>query len=266
MPKHVPPSVNSKSFSCPRCGAHADQTWLSMHAARLENLPTIWTEERIAKAKREFDSHDEQEVLKKHLPSLERLTLGDPIIRQNKNSSYVAYDADNLSVSWCYSCNEISVWRHDSILYPPSRYEVEPNPNLPPDISADFDEARQLLDMSPRAAAALLRLCIQKLCKLLGGDGENINNDIGALVKKGLPAKVQKALDTVRVVGNNAVHPGQLDLKDDRDTAAKLFTLVNLIAHAMITEPKEVDALFDTKVPAGAKAAIAKRDGGAGAP
>ena len=56
------------------------------------------------------------------------------------------------------------------------------------------------------------------------------------------------------------MHPGTLDLKDDRDTAGKLFALVNRIAYDMITHPKEVDALFDTKLSQGQKDQIAKRD------
>lgn len=70
---------------------------------------------------------------------------------------------------------------------------------------------------------------------------------------------MQKALDFVRVIGNEAVHPGSIDLKDDRGTAASLSELVNRIAYDMITHPKEVDALYDT-LPAEKKDAIAKRD------
>jgi len=114
---------------------------------------------------------------------------------------------------------------------------------------------------SPRGAAALLRLCIQKLCKNLGEPGSNINTDIASLVKKGLPEKVQKSLDIVRVVGNNAVHPGQIDLNDDPTAATRLFGLVNLIADVMITQPKHVDDIFNEIVPQALKDQIAKRDG-----
>ena len=75
-----------------------------------------------------------------------------------------------------------------------------------------------------------MRLCVQRLCRHLGEKGENIDDDICALVKKGLNPLVQKSLDIVRVIGNEAVHPGVLDLKDDRDTALRLFELVNSIA------------------------------------
>jgi hypothetical protein len=70
---------------------------------------------------------------------------------------------------------------------------------------------------------------------------------------------VQKALDIVRVIGNEAVHPGTIDLRDDRDTALKLFGLVNLIAEQMISNPKHVDAFYET-IPPNKKAAIEKRD------
>ena len=58
----------------------------------------------------------------------------------------------------------------------------------------------------------------------------------------------------------NAVHPGQIDLKDDIDTANKLFGLVNLIADVMITQPKHVDELYESVVPDSQKAAIDRRD------
>ena len=60
----------------------------------------------------------------------------------------------------------------------------------------------------------------------LNESGKNLNYDIGNLVKKGVPEHVQKALDSLRVIGNNAVHPGELDLKDDVETAILLFRLI----------------------------------------
>ena len=83
---------------------------------------------------------------------------------------------------------------------------------------------------------------------------------IASLVKKGLPVKIQQALDIVRVIGNNAVHPGQINLKDDTETANKLFDLVNLIADVMITQPKHVEEMFNTVVPENQRQAIEKRD------
>ena len=123
----------------------------------------------------------------------------------------------------------------------------------------DFDEARCIVDRSPRGAVALLRLALQKLCKDLGESGANINSDIASLVAKGLLPGVQEALDSLRVIGNNAVHPGHLDLRDDRDTATSLFGLLNFIVEQMITRPKELQAIYKT-LPPSSLAAIQTRD------
>jgi hypothetical protein len=105
-----------------------------------------------------------------------------------------------------------------------------------------------------------LRLAVQKLCDFLELPGKKLDDQIGAAVKKGVSVAVQQALDSVRVIGNNAVHPGQIDIRDDPGTATTLFMLVNLIAEKLITEPKAVKAMYET-LPEGARAAIAKRDG-----
>jgi hypothetical protein len=134
-----------------------------------------------------------------------------------------------------------------------------PNPDIPKDIITDYNEARSILSKSPRGSAALLRLCIQKLCAFLGEAGKDINADIGSLVKKGLNPKIQQSLDIVRVVGNESVHPGQIDLRDNPAVANQLFQIVNLIAETMITQPKMVETLYN-QLPQLKKEQIEKRD------
>lgn len=170
------------------------------------------------------------------------------------------YENREFTLSKCNSCGEPTIWHGDSMIYPLHSTAELPNEDLPTDIHADFEEARLIANLSPRGAAALLRLAVQKLCRHLGESGGNINSDIASLVSKGLPAKVQEALDSVRVIGNEAVHPGILDLKDDRQTAEMLFRLVNFIAHKMITEPHEIAEIYG-KLPPDKLAGIAKRDG-----
>jgi hypothetical protein len=101
------------------------------------------------------------------------------------------------------------------------------HPDTPDTVKVDFDEARSVFGRSPRSSAALLRLSIQRICIHLGLPGKNLNEDIGKLVAAGLPIEIQQSLDIVRVVGNNQVHPGTLDVRDDPETAEHLFELVN---------------------------------------
>lgn len=166
---------------------------------------------------------------------------------------------ERLSISICERCDEYALWLKDKMLYPISSIAPLPVEDMPTSIKEDFVEARNIINASPRAAAALLRLALQKLVVHLGESGKNLNDAIANLVKKGLPTGIQQALDAVRVIGNNAIHPGELNLKDDAKTAVTLFNLVNIIVEVMITQPKEIEEIYG-KLPAGAKEAIKKRD------
>ena len=136
---------------------------------------------------------------------------------------------------------------------------LHPNPDLPEDIQRDFREAEAIREVSPRSAAALLRLCIQKLCKHLGESGTNLYRDIEALTLKGLNPSIKTALHSVRVIGSQAVFPGQIYYEDDGDTASSLLGLANMIADAMITQPRKVDELLGA-VPEGKQEDTARQD------
>ncbi len=160
----------------------------------------------------------------------------------------------------CDRCGDSSLWVAGALVYPETSLAPPPNPDLPDELRADYEEARAILGRSPRGAAALLRLCVQKLCAHLGEKGRKIDDDIASLVKRGLPCSVQQALDAVRVIGSEAVHPGTIDLRDDPAMAAALFGLVNIVAEKMITEPKEIEKIY-AMLPSTKRAAIEKRDG-----
>lgn len=149
-----------------------------------------------------------------------------------------------VTFALCTHCSTESIWVGSKLIYPASTQAPPPNTDLPEDTLLDYEEASRIVGDSPRGAAALLRLCIQKLCKHLGEPGKNINNDIAALVKKGLNPTIQKSLDIVRVIGNDAVHPGTIDLNDEPETAIALFNLINIITEAMITQPRMIESLY----------------------
>ncbi len=167
---------------------------------------------------------------------------------------------EETRVCFCEHCKMYSIWFDGKMIFPDYSAVEAPNQDLNEDIRADYREAANILQKSPRGAAALLRLAVQKLCVQLGEKGKDINADIQSLVAKGLPSKIQQSLDAVRVIGNEAVHPGQLDLKDDVQMASSLFRLLNIIAEKMITEPRQIDEIY-AKIPETKKDSIEKRDG-----
>lgn len=167
--------------------------------------------------------------------------------------------ADYLDIARCFNCGKKIVWYNNIYIYPEIQPQ-EPNPDMSETVLQLYNEAGLIYNKSPRAACALLRLAIDRLCNELEETDRDINKNIGALVKRGLSVDIQKALDIVRVVGNKAVHPGQIEFDvDNVDTANTLFQLINIIVDRMISEPKKINNLFD-KLPESAKQSIEKRD------
>lgn len=170
-----------------------------------------------------------------------------------------------IFIATCKHCGHYSIWnriRHGEgyMIEPKAVSAPPPHPDLPAECVHDYEEAREIATRSPRGAAALLRLVVQKLCAKLGQPGENINDDIKALVRAGLPVDAQQALDVLRVTGNNAVHPGEMDLVGNPGLVAASFELINIIVDQQISQKKRIANLFSA-LPEGAKAAIARRDG-----
>ena len=172
---------------------------------------------------------------------------------------YSSLARSNFKYAHCEHCNHQSFWYGDRMIVP-SEAPVPPHhSDLPETCISEYEEARDIVARSPRAAAALLRLCVQKLMPELGEQGKNINDDIGSLVKKGLPIEVQQALDYCRVVGNNGVHPGEIELTDNPEIAYSLFEMLNFIVEDRISRPKKVEGLYKI-LPEGALTAVKKRD------
>jgi len=175
----------------------------------------------------------------------------------------------------CSHCEEASLWLvkekgddnrgnvipiDGEMLLPDFGSSPLPENDMPEDVRIDFLEASRIFSRSPRGAAALLRLSLQKLCKHLGQKGENINEDIRALAASNtVPPLVVKVADTVRITGNNAVHPGEMSDEDFDHVASKMFELINFIVKKAITEPKELESLYQL-TPEAPRNSAEKRD------
>lgn len=184
--------------------------------------------------------------------------VGKIVHQQGYTPEFV--ELPNTRGAECAHCGLYSIWYDQIMVYPSESVAPMPNADMPDDVRHDYEEASNILAASPRGAAALLRLALQKLMVHLGEPGKHIDTDIASLVKKGLPVKLQQALDSVRVVGNNAVHPGQLDLTDTPELATKLFTFLNIIVDNRITQDRMIDQFYTGSIPANLQKAIVDRD------
>lgn len=216
------PTNSNPAFICPHCNLKSAHSW----------------------------EYGFQETLKK----IETSELFDD------NLNYPRY----LIQSTCLSCNERAIWHKDStteeILYPIYIENiVEPNLDMPEHVRKTYTEASTILNDSPRAATALARLALEELLTSLEVKGKNINEQIGNLVQLGLSVKVQKALDALRVIGNNAIHPGKIENLDNADSAKSILELLNFIVEELITKPKEIESIY-ASLPEGVLDAIEKRD------
>lgn len=140
------------------------------------------------------------------------------------------------SIAFCNHCKKCSIWLKETkeILYPKKTNVPLPNEDLKENIKQIYNEAAIILNDSPRAACALMRLALQELMKELGEKGKDLASDILNLKNKGLDEQIIKACEIVRIVGNNAVHPGIIDINDNPEIAYCLFEMINLIAEKLI--------------------------------
>lgn len=228
-PRHTAPS-----FDCPHCGAHSQQTWA-------------------------------------------------------KNVGYE--DERNVSVQWsvidrseCYSCKQETIWYAEKqyavsapgfaaphtrrvwqILWPRKRAGVPAHERMPEHLRPLYDEARAVADLSPRAAAALLRLLTEALLREIAGAPKGKPFElIGQLVReKKLDEQTRMLADYLRITGNNAVHPGQITEDEDEDAQKRvsmMFPFVNSLVQRLIADPAEIHELYE-QLPAEAREATDRRDG-----
>lgn len=232
------PEINKDAFNCPFCGTYA----------KMEFLNFSDDEHRIRCKINEIVSS----IHYKHYNSIgEKEKI---IIEKIKETIYI-YAKIVPILSSCHKCKKTAIWVDEKIVYPKPRLTPMPNEDLDDNLKEDYEEASKIVQDSPRGACALLRSVLQKLLINLG-EGKNINSAIKNLRDKNeIDEKLLKALDSVRIIGNSAIHPNELDLKDDKDTALALFDIINYIADRMISSKKKIDKIYEL-LPASAKNAL----------
>lgn len=164
---------------------------------------------------------------------------------------------DDLAMSRCNACDGRALWFEKQLLYPENSDAPPVSPDMPAELRRDYEEAAAIFSKSPRAAAALLRMCVEGLIKKIT-EKDTFDKAIVALQARGIPPQIQLALDVIRQNGNEVLHAGQLYGEDNEATVAMLFKLVNSVVTWAITEQRQLQELYE-QIPEDKRQRLEKR-------
>lgn len=125
---------------------------------------------------------------------------------------------------------------------------IKQYPNyIPEQIRRDYEEANLILDRSPKAAATLLRRCLQGMIHDFWGIKEkNLNAEITRLKDKVTPMQ-WKAIDGLRQIGNIGAHMEKdvnLMIDIEPDEAQKLLKLIEMLLEKWYIARHDEEALL----------------------
>lgn len=183
--------------------------------------------------------------------------VSDRLVRHYQNSYYEFYAVTNisqpcikeeltLSISTCAKCKQIEIWINDDMVYPKiEEFGPEATKDMPERVKETFNEARKVFGVSVRSAAALLRLAIEQYCDEMGYKERNLSTSIKEMIsKENLSNEFEKSCDYIRLTGNDAVHPRELSISEDKEVVLFMFELLNQLVEEMITNKNKKNRLF----------------------
>jgi hypothetical protein len=109
--------------------------------------------------------------------------------------------------------DEYEVWHQEldgpTLIYPRETRAKPLPPTVPAAYRKDYQEASDVLPISPNASAALSRRCLQRVLHVhYGIKRATLWEEVSELVASGeLPSYLSRTIDSIRAVGNFAAHP-----------------------------------------------------------
>lgn len=122
---------------------------------------------------------------------------------------------------------------------------------IPKQIRDDYEEASQIIDISPKAAATLLRRCLQGMIRDFWGvtKGRLVDEIDG--IKDKITSSQWKAIDGLRHIGNIGAHMEKdvnLIIDVTPDEAIKLLKLIELLLEKWYISRHDEEELCDSIV------------------
>lgn len=133
---------------------------------------------------------------------------------------------------------------------------------IPAAIRSDYEEACQILDLSPKAAATLLRRCLQGMIRDFWGIAKGRLVDEVTDLKSRVPADQWKAIDGLRQLGNIGAHMEKdvnLIIDIEKDEAQNLLRLVEMLMIQWYINRHNQEALYN-EITQAAATKVAKKN------
>lgn len=140
------------------------------------------------------------------------------------------------------------------MIYPTFGLAPPPAEDMPESARIDYNEAALIFKISPRSASALLRLATQKIFIELEkkhnivhdeSKKEHLDTIIKSFTNSGiLDQTLNEAANSLRLTGNNAVHPGKLELDHITEITTVLFEFINIIVYELISKPQKINDTY----------------------
>ncbi|MED0902485.1 DUF4145 domain-containing protein [Bacillus nitratireducens] len=231
----IKPSFLLDVFQCPHCKCKTKHMWYVALGWEGHGQPII--EEAV-------DFYQTRIAQEKNRPK-----FASEKKKEDEKISVFSSNEWHVDMSICAICSEYMIWKDDKFIYPNSQTIEDPCTDMPEEVKHLYNEAREVVNLSPKSACALLRLAVERL--LIEGlkcpSKNTVNDNINLLREEGkLSAPIDKALTAVRLVGNAAVHAGKINLDDKPEYAYTLFGLLNYIVDDLISRPARAEAFLQT--------------------
>ena len=154
------------------------------------------------------------------------------------------FDPKDLEIRICDGCRKPTVWYHKELVWP-KPFPVRPSDHMPESVKIPFTEAQRITFISPSAAAGLLRLSLERLCKEEGLTGKLVE----MISELSVPPHVVQAAHAIRLVGNDAVHEGFIHYDEEAtpELVIKMSELLNSIVDYTIGSKNVVASILATR-------------------
>lgn len=243
--KYVAPSVEKTAFHCPRCNAYAQHEWFDV--MRLGHREVENLREGNTNLVRVRYLGSEIITPKDQIPK----AIGVPpgIFTRSDEEELKDFLMNKIYLSYCQHCRKESIWYGVDLVYPNQTTAPPAHEDMPEKVREVYEEARQVFPHSIRAACTLLRLSMEYLMDELNvlTPTDSLGKRLKHLIDEGyLNSRILKALESIRVYGNDYVHNvREIQVVDDQETALQLFNMVNFIIGQTITMDKQINELYD---------------------